>query len=134
MGGRLMNRRKLMNVLVFLQIFLFCGGAVSTGHAETVVNVENKTIDAILVTVICMECPSFGWGDATPCWDTGNNIMKSVPANTKGQFKCAAGDRIFIREVFVRSEKLGKTCSFVPPENQESTWYVTMIGGLRCAQ
>ena len=89
--GRLMNRRKLMNVLVCLQIFLLCGGAVSAGHAETVVNIENKTIDAILVTVICMECPSFGWGDATPCWDTGNNVMKSVPANTKGQFKCAAG-------------------------------------------
>ena len=86
-----MNRRKLMNVLVCLQIFLLCGGAVSAGHAETVVNIENKTIDAILVTVICMECPSFGWGDATPCWDTGNNVMKSVPANTKGQFKCAAG-------------------------------------------
>lgn len=60
--GRLMNRRKLMNVLVCLQIFLLCGGAVSAGHAETVVNIENKTIDAILVTVICMECPSFGWG------------------------------------------------------------------------
>jgi len=128
------NRLTALGVLMCLQTFLLCGWAVSTGYAETVVNIDNKTIDSIHVTVICMKCPHFGWGDATPCWDTGNNVSRSVTADTKGQFKCAAGDRIFIREVFVRSERLGKTCSFVPPENQESTWYVTMIGGLSCTR
>jgi len=128
------NRLKALGVLMCLQIFLLCGWAVSTGYAETVVNIDNKTIDSILVTVICMECPSFGWGDATFCRDTGNNVSRGVPTNTKDQFKCAAGDRIFIRQVFVRSERFSKTCLFVPPENQESTWYVTMIGGLSCTQ
>lgn len=129
-----MNRLKALGVLMCLQIFFLCGWAVSTGYAETVVNIDNKTIGSIDVTVTCMECPYFGWGDATSCRDTGNNVIRSVPVNTKDQFKCAAGDRIFIRQVFVRSERLGKTCSFVPPENQESTWYVTMIGGLSCSR
>jgi hypothetical protein len=128
----MMNRLKALGVLICLQIFLLCGWTVSTGYAETVVNIDNKTIDSIHVTVICMECPIFGWGDATPCWDTLNNVSGSVSAGTKDQFKCAAGDRIFIRKVLVRSDRLAKTCSFVPPENQESTWYVTMIAGLSC--
>ncbi len=97
----MMNQLKALGVLMCLQVLLLCGWAVSTGCAETVVNIDNKTIDSILVTVICMECPSFGWGDATPCWDTGNNVSRSVPANTKGQFLNALQGTGYLSEKYL---------------------------------
>lgn len=133
-----MKRIKTFGLLMCLQFFLLCVWAVSAGCAQTLVNIDNRTPFAVKVTVTCMQCSAFGWGSDNDCWDTGNNVVRSVPGAAGSQFQCAAGSRIFIRNVLVRNEKFNKSCTFVPPENVESTWHVQwMIGGrdrLDCRQ
>ncbi len=122
----MMSRLKTIVVLMVLHILLSSSLIVADADADNVVYINNATAFTLTVSAKCIECGIFGWGNENDCWDA-NPVSKTLDSLKAGSVNClpVTGHKFFVKEVTITST-VNKSCTFQPPANSDSTWYVTL--------